>query len=70
MKVFISHAFGGEDERLGMALKEDIDASGMEGYLAEKMPQYDLLISEKIKQELGASGWLVVIGTVSQIQCL
>ena len=63
MKVFISHAFGGEDERLGIALKEGVDASGMRGYLAEKMPRYDLLISEKIKQEIGASGWLVAIIT-------
>ena len=63
MTVFISHMFGGEDERLGNALKEDIDAAGMEGYLAEKTLRYDLLISDKLRQEIDRSEWLVAVIT-------
>ena len=63
MKVFISHMFGEEDERLGSVLKEDIDVAGMEGYLAEKTPRYDLLIGDKLRQEIGESEWVVAIIT-------
>ena len=63
MKVFISHAFGGGDEPLAGALKEDLAAAGLEGYLAEKTPRYDLPISDKIRQEIEESGWLVAIIT-------
>ena len=63
MKVFISHAFGEEDERLGSMLKGDLDAAGMEGYMAEMTPQYNLLIADKIRQEIGGSDWLVAIVT-------
>ena len=63
MKVFITHAFGGNDERFGSALKEDLDAAGMEGYMAEKSQRYDLLISDKIRQEIDGSGYLVAIIT-------
>ena len=63
MKVFISHAFGGGDESLANTLKEDLGAAGIDGYLAEKAQRYDLLISDKIKQEIGGSGWLVAIIT-------
>ena len=63
MKVFISHAFGGTDEPLADALKEDLDAAGIDGYLAEKTPRYDLPISDKIRREIEASGWLVAIIT-------
>lgn len=49
MRVFITHTFGGEDEGLGVALKEDLEAAGMEGYMAEKAQRYDLLISDKMR---------------------
>ena len=63
MKAFISHAFGGGDEPLANALKKDLGATGITGYLAEKAQRYDLLISDKIKQEIDKSDWLVAIIT-------
>ena len=63
MKVFISHAFGGGDEPLAGVLKDDLAAAGLEGYLAEKTPRYDLPISDKIRQEIEESGWLVAVIT-------
>ena len=63
MKVFISHAFGGTDEPLASTLKEDLGAAGINGYLAEKAPQYGLPISDKIRREIEESGWLVAIIT-------
>lgn len=62
-RVFITHAFGGEDERLGSALKEDLEAAGMEGYMAEKTRRYGLLITDKIKRAIDESNWLVAILT-------
>ena len=63
MKVFISHAFGGGDEPLANTLKKDLDAAGIDGYLAEKTPRYDLPIGDKIRQEIDESDWLVAIIT-------
>ena len=63
MKVFISHAFGGDDEPLAGTLKKDLAATGITGYLAEKTQRYDLLISDKIRQEIDESDWLVAIIT-------
>ena len=63
MKVFITHAFGGGDEPLASALKNDLEAAGIGGYLAEKTQRYDLLISDKIRQEIDESDWLVAIIT-------
>ena len=63
MKVFITHAFGGGDEALANALKVDLGAAGLVGYLAEKTQRYDLMISDKIRQEIDESDWLVAIIT-------
>ena len=63
MRVFITHAFGGDDERLASAFKADLEAAGIEGYMAEKAQRYDLLISDKIRQEIDGSDWLVAIIT-------
>lgn len=63
MKVFITHAFGGDDESFAATLKDDLEALGMDGYLAEKTKRYDLLIHNKIRQEIEESGWLVAIIT-------
>lgn len=62
-KAFITHAFGGHDERLASALKADLEAAGIEGYMAEKTQRYDLLISDKIRQEIDRSDWLVAVIT-------
>ena len=61
--MFISHAFGGADEELAGALKKDLAAAGLEGYMAEKEQRYDLLISDKIRHEIDESDWLVAIIT-------
>lgn len=63
MKVFITHAFGGADEPLANTLKEDLGAAGIDGYLAEKTPRYDLPINDKIRQEIDESDWLVAVIT-------
>lgn len=63
MKVFISHAFGGDDERFGNTLKKDLAAAGMDGYMAEKTPRYNLLIADKIRRAISESNWLVAILT-------
>ena len=63
MKVFITHAFGEGDELLANALKVDLGAAGLVGYLAEKTQRYDLMISDKIRQEIDESDWLVAIIT-------
>ena len=63
MKVFITHAFGGGDELLANAIKEDLSAAGIDGYLAEKAQRYDLMISDKIRQEIDESDWLVAVIT-------
>lgn len=63
MKVFISHAFGGADEPLANTLKEDLGAAGIDGYLAERAPRYDLPISDKIRREINESDWLVAVIT-------
>ena len=63
MKVFISHVFGGDDEAFATALKGDLGAAGMDGYMAEKAQRYDLVIHDKIRQEIEESEWLVAVIT-------
>ena len=63
MKVFITHAFGGDDEPLANTLKKDLGAAGIDGYLAERTPRYDLPISDKIRREINESDWLVAVIT-------
>lgn len=63
MKVFISHMFDGDDESFASTLKDDLGALGMTGYMAKKAQRYDLMIHDKIRQEIEESGWLVAIIT-------
>lgn len=63
MKVFISHAFGGYNEDLASTLKKELGGSGLEGYMAERTPRYDLPISDKIRREIEDSECLVAIIT-------
>lgn len=62
-KVFITHAFGGDDESFAATLKGDLGAVGLDGYLAERTKRYDLLIHDKIRREIEESEWLVAIIT-------
>lgn len=64
MRAFISHTFAkGADERLARTLREELSRAGIDGYLAEKIQRYDLLIHDKIQQAIGESEWLVAIIT-------
>lgn len=63
MKVFITHAFRGDGESFAATLKGDLRASGIKGYMAEKARRYDLMIHDKIRQEIEESEWLVAIIT-------
>ena len=63
MSVFISHVFGGDDEAFASALKGDLGAAGLDGYMAEKAQRYDLMIHDKIRREIEVSEWLVAIIT-------
>ena len=63
MKVFISHAFGGGDEVLAGAFKDGLEEADIDGYLAEKTQRHDLMLSDKIRQEIDESDWLVAIIT-------
>ena len=64
MKAFISHTFTkGTDARLAQTLREELSSAGIDGYLAEKIQRYDLLIHDKIQQAIDESDWLVAIIT-------
>ena len=63
MKVFISHAFDEVDVQFGNMLKEDLAAAGMNGYMAENVPQYNLPVADKIRRAIEESDWLVAIIT-------
>ena len=64
MRVFISHAFGGKDDPyLAHTLREYLGAAGIDGYLAEEVKRYDLLIHDKMRQAIDESGCLVAVIT-------
>ena len=64
MRAFISHTFAGDvDPHLAQTLKEELAAAGIDGYMAEDIRRYDLLIHDKIRQAIDESGWLVAVIT-------
>lgn len=63
MRVFISHTFKDADKSLATMLKEELDAIGIDGYLAEKTLRYDLRIHDKIRRAIDESDCLVAIIT-------
>ncbi|MCV0431477.1 toll/interleukin-1 receptor domain-containing protein [Nitrosopumilus sp.] len=63
MKVFISHTFANEDRTLSERLEKILAKMDIEGYLAEKSPEYDLLIRDKIRKEIEDSDHMVAIIT-------
>ena len=63
MKVFISHTFSDEDQKLALKLQQILGEEKIEGYLAEKKKEYDLLIRDKIRKEIENSDHMIAIIT-------
>lgn len=63
MKVFISHTFKDRDLKLSSKFSQLLSDAKIEGYLAEARPEYELLIRDKIKNQIDSSDWLVAIIT-------
>ena len=63
MKVFISHKFVKEDQKLALVLQKMLREKDINGYLAERIKEYDLLIRDKIRQEIENSDYVIGIIT-------
>lgn len=63
MKVFISHKFEKENQKLALSLSSILRKQNIEGYLAESKREYDLLIGEKIRKEIKSSDYVIGIIT-------
>jgi len=63
MKVFISHTFKEDDRKLAAKLQACLKLKSIDGYLAERKQEYELLIRDKIKNEIELSDYLVAIIT-------
>lgn len=61
MKVFISHSF--KDEELASTLKKVLEEKDIQAYMAQRVKEYELLISDKIRKEIDASDYVVAIVT-------
>lgn len=62
MKVFISHHIG-KDEKLAGILQLSLKKRGITGYIAQRKQEYELLIIDKIKNQIENSDYLVAIIT-------
>lgn len=63
MKVFISHKFEKEDQKLALILRNMLRSKNIDGYMAETKREYELLIGDKIRGEIDASNFVVGIIT-------
>jgi len=63
MKVFISHKFVSQDQKLAVTLRKVLRSKNIEGYLAESKREYELLIGEKIRKEIENSDYVVGVIT-------
>lgn len=63
MKVFISHTFAEDDQELAIKLQKILAEENIDGYLAEKKKEYDLLIRDKIRKEIENSDHMITIVT-------
>lgn len=52
-----------KDENLASILQKSLEKRGIEGYIAQLKPAYDLLISDKVKCEIQSSDYLIAIIT-------
>lgn len=66
MEVFVSHSF--KDEQLATMLVDTLGASGIKGYMAQRAKEYELLIRDKIKDEISRSSCLIAIITKNSIE--
>jgi hypothetical protein len=63
MHVFISHKFVKSDQKLALTMQTMFREHNIEGYMAERKREYDLLVSEKIRNKIRDSDYLVAIIT-------
>lgn len=61
MNVFISHPFKNED--LASILQSTLKESNIEAYMAQRVKEYELVISQKIRNEIENSDYVVAIVT-------
>src|SRR2546425_12709866 len=64
MIVFVSHHIG-RDLRLATLLQKNLKENRIEGIIAQRKKEYELLIVEKIKHQIDSSDYLVAIITKS-----
>jgi len=62
MNIFISHHIG-KDEKLALILQYSLKKRGIKGFIAERKQEYELLIIDKIKNEIKNSSYFVAIIT-------
>jgi len=62
MKVFISHNIG-KDEKIERILQLSLKKRGITGYIAQRKQEYELLIIDKIKNQIENSDYLIAIIT-------
>jgi len=66
MKVFISHHIR-NDEKLASILLSSLKKRGISGYMAQRKQEYEILILDKIKNEIESSHYLVAIITKNSL---
>lgn len=65
--VFVSHSFHDDDKKLAEILKDKLEESDIEAYLAEKEKRYGYIISGKIKEAIRNCYCVVVILTKNSV---
>jgi len=68
LRIFISHKFVKRDQELAFEFQRVLLQNEINGYLAERKREYELLIREKIKNEIERSDYLVAIVTETSIK--
>lgn len=65
MEVFVSHSFS--DEGLAESLVATLAAHDITGYMAERKKEYELLIRDKIRDQISRSSYMVAIITKNSV---
>ncbi len=63
MEIFISHKFVESDQKLALTLRDLLHASNLSGYMAESTKQYEVLIGDKIRNQIRKSDYIIAILT-------
>jgi hypothetical protein len=66
VKVFVSHSFADED--LATTLVNVLKEKDIDGYMAQRRPDYEQFIHEKIRAEISASDYIVAILTSDSLK--